>query len=164
MSRRTSGKRRREAILRVDTGRGGMTKPDAPVLELRLCGCLVPRLRLGTHCLAGFDCPSAFRRGHGLCQRPRMRRAGGAREAARSQAEPYLLPTTQLTYRTNHVLFGTPLINHRGCHGRLLLSCVGAKNFGAVELGDRRSTRRLIHSAAKIAAHPIVDPGNWTTR
>lgn len=45
-------------------------------------------------------------------------------------------------------------MNYRGYHGRLLLSRVGTKNFAAVELGNRRSTRRLIHSAAKIAAHP----------
>src|SRR5437763_77303 len=45
-------------------------------------------------------------------------------------------------------------MDYRGCHGRLLLSRVGTKNFAAVELGDRRSTRRLVHSAAKIAAHP----------
>jgi len=31
---------------------------------------------------------------------------------------------------------------------------VGTKNFGAVELGDQRRTRRLIESAAQIAAHP----------
>lgn len=30
----------------------------------------------------------------------------------------------------------------------------GLKNFAAVDLRDQRSTRRLIHSAAKIAAHP----------
>jgi Transposase DNA-binding/Transposase Tn5 dimerisation domain len=45
-------------------------------------------------------------------------------------------------------------MDNRGCHGRLLLSGVGTKSFAAVELGDRRSTQRLIHSAAKIAAHP----------
>ncbi len=42
----------------------------------------------------------------------------------------------------------------RGCHGRLLLFRVGTKSFGDVCLRDRRSTQRLIHSAAKIAAHP----------
>jgi Transposase DNA-binding/Transposase Tn5 dimerisation domain len=31
---------------------------------------------------------------------------------------------------------------------------MGTKNFGAVELGDRRRTDRLIESAAQIAAHP----------
>jgi len=31
---------------------------------------------------------------------------------------------------------------------------VGTKNFGTVDLGDVRLTRRLIHSAARIAAHP----------
>jgi hypothetical protein len=45
-------------------------------------------------------------------------------------------------------------MNRRGRHGRLLLSGVGTKNFATVALGDERSTRRLIHSAARIAAHP----------
>lgn len=44
--------------------------------------------------------------------------------------------------------------NRRGPYGRFLLSVVGGKNFGAVELGDRRRTERLIGSAAQIAAHP----------
>lgn len=46
------------------------------------------------------------------------------------------------------------LMDIRGCHGRLLLFRVGTKNFADVDLRDVRSTRRLIHSAAKIAAHP----------
>jgi transposase-like protein/transposase Tn5 family protein len=36
----------------------------------------------------------------------------------------------------------------------LLLFVLVTKNFGAVELGDRRRTKRLIGSAAQIAAHP----------
>ncbi len=40
------------------------------------------------------------------------------------------------------------------CHGRLVLFHVGTKNFATVDLRDERSTRRLMHSAAKIAAHP----------
>ena len=42
----------------------------------------------------------------------------------------------------------------RGCHGSLLLSRVGTKNFATVDLRDARSARRLTRSAAKIAAHP----------
>lgn len=38
-------------------------------------------------------------------------------------------------------------------HGRFLFR-LGTKNFGTVDLHDRRLTQRLIHSAAKIAAHP----------
>jgi hypothetical protein len=49
---------------------------------------------------------------------------------------------------------GCPLWKKRERHGRFLLSGVGTKNFGAVELGDRRRTDRLIESAAQIAAHP----------
>lgn len=45
-------------------------------------------------------------------------------------------------------------MDNRGCHGRMLLSRVGTKNFASVDLGDARSTRRLSHSAAQIAAHP----------
>jgi hypothetical protein len=45
-------------------------------------------------------------------------------------------------------------MDKRGCHGRLLLFRVGTKNFETVDLGDRRRTRRLLYSAAKIAAHP----------
>jgi hypothetical protein len=39
-------------------------------------------------------------------------------------------------------------------HGCLLVCRLGAKNFGAVDLGDRRRTQRLVESAAKIAAYP----------
>jgi hypothetical protein len=39
-------------------------------------------------------------------------------------------------------------------HGSFFLFVVVAKNFGEVELGDRRRTKRLITSAAQIAAHP----------
>ena len=39
-------------------------------------------------------------------------------------------------------------------HGCLFLFRVGTKNFGTVDLGDARRTKRLIESAAQIAAHP----------
>jgi hypothetical protein len=45
-------------------------------------------------------------------------------------------------------------MNKRVYHGCLLVSVVGTKSFGAVSLGDRRRTDRLIESAAQIAAHP----------
>src|SRR5208283_2598326 len=45
-------------------------------------------------------------------------------------------------------------MDKRSYHGRFLLFCLGAKNFASVDLGDRRSTKRLIHSAARIAAQP----------
>src|SRR5262245_36731333 len=66
----------------------------------------------------------------------------------------YLLPTTQLADRTMDVVHQITLMDIRGCHGRFLFSRVGTKNFACVNLRDERSTRRLIHSAAKIAAQP----------
>src|SRR5438045_6065688 len=45
-------------------------------------------------------------------------------------------------------------MDNRSYHGRFLLFRVGTKNFGVVDLGDRRRTKRLIESAAQIAAHP----------
>ncbi|HEY4377082.1 MAG TPA: IS4 family transposase [Acidimicrobiales bacterium] len=44
-----------------------------------------------------------------------------------------------------------PFGGHHGCHHR---SGLGSKNFATVELGDARRTRRLIDSAARIAAAP----------
>ena len=45
-------------------------------------------------------------------------------------------------------------MDKRSRHGRFLLFALGTKNFGTVDLGDRRRTQRLIDSAARIAAHP----------
>ena len=45
-------------------------------------------------------------------------------------------------------------MDKRSYHGCFLLFGVGTKNFEAVDLGDRRRTKRLIESAAQIAAHP----------
>jgi hypothetical protein len=45
-------------------------------------------------------------------------------------------------------------MDKRECHGWFLLFLVGAKNFAAADLGDRRRTTRLIEAAAQIAAHP----------
>jgi hypothetical protein len=36
----------------------------------------------------------------------------------------------------------------------IALAPLGLKNFAAVDLGNKRSTERLVHSATKIAAHP----------
>jgi len=45
-------------------------------------------------------------------------------------------------------------MDNRSFHGRFPLFCVGTKNFGAVDLGDQRRTKRLVESAAQIAALP----------
>jgi hypothetical protein len=60
----------------------------------------------------------------------------------------------QLLHKTIYVLKWISLVDKWCCHERFVLSGVGTKNFAAVDLGDQRRTKRLIVSAAQIAAHP----------
>jgi hypothetical protein len=55
--------------------------------------------------------------------------AGRAGGAVRSQAEPYLLPITQLLHMTTYPLGLKTIMEDRGCHGRYNDSWVGRAEF-----------------------------------
>ena len=36
------------------------------------------------------------------------------------------------------------------------------RTFGCADLGDKRRTKRLVHTAVDLSAHTMMDPINWT--
>lgn len=73
---------------------------------------------------------------------------------AQPWAVSYLLPTSSVSLQRRRCWLSLDLQGFGARHGHDDRCGVGFKNFGSVDLGDARRTRRLIASAARIAATP----------